>query len=125
MKQIHLATIPLRDRHGRTRAVAIVDPERVDELRQHRWSLALTGHAVRNERAAGRAKTILMHRQLLGLEAGGPPRVEHRNGDPLDNRVENLTVSKRWLGNLAASDPALLDLALRLRSNRPITGEGA
>jgi hypothetical protein len=36
-----------------------------------------------------------MHREILGLEHGDPTEVDHRNGDPLDNRRQNLRVVSR------------------------------
>lgn len=66
-------------------AFALVDPEWFDVLSRHKWSLA--GN---DTRKYARARAGYMHR----IVAAAPPDkvVDHINGDPLDNRAENLRV---------------------------------
>ena len=71
---------------------ATVDDEDFESLSKHRW-FAVSGrglfYAVRTVRAGRSKKTIRMHRELLGM----PPGLlvcDHRNGNSLDNRRENL-----------------------------------
>lgn len=83
------AHLPLRDRHGSVRAHAVVDAEDVEWLSRWRWGLHVRGYVVR---PLGR-QSVLMHRELLGLEHGDGLEGDHRNGDRLDNRRENLRVA--------------------------------
>jgi hypothetical protein len=86
--------IPLRARDGSIRAYAIVDAADADWVNQWRWSLLNHGsYARRRETVDGRQKTILLHRELLGL-----PRVkdgrrgDHIDRDTLNDRRSNLRV---------------------------------
>jgi hypothetical protein len=83
--------IPLRTRDGRVRAYALVDADDLPGLSAWRWSYS-GGAAVRAVRIDGRSRTVLMHRQIMGLEHGDPREVDHRNADRLDNRRSNLRV---------------------------------
>jgi hypothetical protein len=61
-----------------------------DELSKYHWFKTNSGYAFRNKvRENG---TILMHREILGLEGGNKLQCDHINGDKLDNRRENLRV---------------------------------
>ncbi|MFK0299981.1 HNH endonuclease signature motif containing protein [Brevundimonas sp. NPDC090276] len=63
----------------------LVDDEDYDLLSQHSWS-ASTGYARRSVMGA----SIAMHRQLMHPAQGLV--VDHKNGNPLDNRKDNLRV---------------------------------
>lgn len=78
--------------------VAIVDDEDYDALSRYRW-YCLKGknsdtlfYACRSaseaERLAGAQKFIKMHRQILNAPPG--QRIDHENGDGLDNQRHNL-----------------------------------
>jgi len=66
----------------------LVDAADFEWLSAWRWRLTSRGYAVRGE---GR-RNVYLHRELLGLERGDGLEGDHRNGDPLDNRRENLRV---------------------------------
>jgi hypothetical protein len=83
--------IPLRDRDGRLITVAVVDESDYDRINRHRWSL-MGGVARRGVQIAGRHRSILMHREVVGATFGDGLAVEHVNGNKLDNRRGNLRV---------------------------------
>jgi hypothetical protein len=78
-------TIPLMARDGSIRAEATVDA--ADYAPLTRWSWHLHGSY------AGRTGSVLMHRELLGLQPGDGLTGDHINGDKLDNRRSNLRVA--------------------------------
>lgn len=83
-RDCEIRTIPLTQ--GK---VAIVDADDYEWLSQWEWyanKIDRTYYAVRNKI---RSK-ILMHREILGLKCGDNVKTDHRNGDGLDNRRENL-----------------------------------
>jgi hypothetical protein len=86
--------IPLCDKAGATRGVALVDEADLDVVGVYRWHLHPDGYAVRKTpRGSGNRASVRMHRELLGL-VGRDRRtqVDHINGDKLDNRRSNLRV---------------------------------
>lgn len=71
----------------------IVDDEFYDELCKHRWTIN-SGYASRKVKhidgTPGKMMHVYMHRVLLGLKYGERKSVDHRNGNKLDNRLENI-----------------------------------
>jgi hypothetical protein len=103
--------VPIRDRNGSVIAEAIVDPEDHERISAHRWCLHHRGSPVRGVRRNGRVEHLSMQRAVLGLPPYGGPRVLHRNGNQLDNRRANLTVSSSWLAARILSHPHLREVA--------------
>jgi hypothetical protein len=73
--------------------ITLVDAADAPVLRQWTWHALPRRHgrgwyAVRWEHAAGRQRTIYLHRQILDAPPGRD--VDHINGDTLDNRRANL-----------------------------------
>lgn len=74
--------------------VALVDDTDYDQVSRFSWCATRVGrrfYAVRTEQRGGRRRTVLMHRWLMT-----PPahlEVDHRNGNGLDNRRENLRIA--------------------------------
>jgi hypothetical protein len=64
----------------------LVDEEDFDYLNQWRWRINTNGYAVKGESISRN----LMHRILLNDPIN--LQVDHRNGDKLDNRKENLRI---------------------------------
>jgi hypothetical protein len=81
--------IPLHDRSGAVVTHAIIDPtdERLCELS---WYRNPSGHVVSLQHQATQARMLTLGREVLGLAYGDPLKVEHINGNLLDNRRGNL-----------------------------------
>jgi hypothetical protein len=86
--------IPLRARDGSVRAYTLVDDEDFLRFGGLRWALHSQGYAYRQRSRAGGlpARTLLLHRLIMGLEHGDPREVDHKNRDRLDCRRHNLRV---------------------------------
>jgi hypothetical protein len=70
---------------------ALVDDSHFAALNKHKWHCESSGgYAVRHVREEGKVRRISMHRLLMGEPAG--MEVDHRNGDRLDNRLNNLRI---------------------------------
>jgi hypothetical protein len=104
-------------------ARAIVDDDDYLEVAQHKWMLSSRGYAVRSDyigKIDGKYtdKTVCMHRQILGAPDGLD--VDHKNGDKLDNRRENIRVCTRSfnLANIHTPNGSkLLPRGVTLNSN--------
>lgn len=76
---------------------ALVDPADMKELSgykwQARWARCTKSFYASRNLPAPLEGTILMHRQILGLKNLDPLRVDHINGDTLDNRRSNLRLA--------------------------------
>lgn len=81
---------------------AIVDDSDYQWLSQWKWCAFAQGRdkfrAVRGARENGRYKSVLMHRAIMQPSPG--MTVDHINGNPLDNRRENLRVCEHGLNLL-------------------------
>lgn len=60
-------------------------------LGQHKWFFDRDGYVRRSWKEGGRVRNGFLHRIVLGL-APGDGRVDHKSGDKLDCRRENLRV---------------------------------
>lgn len=70
------------------RGVFLVDGEDFEEVKRFNWCISTYGYIVRR----GEGGIVWLHRSLLGLEKGDKRRVDHINGDRLDNRRSNLRI---------------------------------
>jgi AP2 domain-containing protein/HNH endonuclease len=78
--------------------VAIVDDSDYAELMKYKWCAHRkknAWYAVRAIYPGGKYRTVLMHQQLLGFPARDGLQVDHKNGDGLDNRRDNLRPATR------------------------------
>lgn len=75
-------------------ASALVDAEDYERLSEHRWNRDRKGYAKRNgKKVVGEPRrTIMMHREIMGLSPGDGVETDHINRIPLDNRKSNLRV---------------------------------
>ena len=73
--------------------VAIVDDEDYERLtrRKRKWKLSTTGYAVRIRTVEGQRFNEHMHRLVINAPDG--LYVDHINGNPLDNRKDNLRLA--------------------------------
>lgn len=72
---------------------AIVDDADYERLAAYRWYFT-AGYAIRKVGPWRQPYQLLMHRDILGLQKGDGRIVDHINGNPLDNRRENLRVCR-------------------------------
>ncbi len=70
------------------RGTVLLDPDDEAFASQWRWLVGTNGYA---QRTSGR-RTLFLHRELMGLEYGDGRMVDHRNGNRLDCRRENLRI---------------------------------
>ena len=78
---------------------AIVDDSDFDWLNRHKWTYHSNGYAMRSCGSSGpkKRKYIFMHRDIINPAAG--ISVDHRNGNRIDNRRENLRVATQSQNN--------------------------
>ena len=88
--------IPLYARDGSIRAQALVDDADIGELCKHYWHLDSKGYVYRHNWSHNQDHPIRMHRQIMGV-TNPVVKVDHINGDPLDNRRANLRVGSQGL----------------------------
>lgn len=86
--------IPLRNRKGEVIAHTIVDDADFGWLNQWIWSLHSNGRVYRHVSKGGRSTMPLIHRVIVGATSPSI-EVDHINGNPLDNRRENLRLCTR------------------------------
>ena len=70
--------------------VAIVDDEDFERLNQFKWYAHKSRHCFYAGRNSIKRKTIKMHREILSIQ--NSMKIDHRNGNGLDNRKENLRI---------------------------------
>lgn len=93
MKEFDYRIIQLANNKGTT----LVDADSFEELNEYRWYRSSSGYTVRNTRKDesinGIRRTILMHREIMGLPRSGRSSViDHVNGNKLDNRRSKMRI---------------------------------
>lgn len=72
----------------------LLDDEDYEEMSVWSWNISWKGYAIRTERAGGK-RTIYLHREVAkraGIKIGSK-QVDHRDGDKMDCRRENLRIA--------------------------------
>jgi hypothetical protein len=91
---VEVCGLPVKIKGGGIR-YALVDPYVFAYLNDYRWRANSRGYVYRylavDERGEVTSEKFL-HRIILGLEKGDRREGDHINGDPLDNRRENLRI---------------------------------
>lgn len=75
----------------RARHLFLIDAEDLPKISEFKWSVSSDGDGRMYVSTRIEGKKIYLHRFLL--EAPDGQRVDHRNGDPLDNRKANLRLA--------------------------------
>jgi hypothetical protein len=76
--------------------VALVDDDRFEELNAFKWYASYDGwnwYASRSDHSNGGQRTVLMHRQVMGLQRGDKRQVDHKDGDGLNNMLDKLRIA--------------------------------
>lgn len=74
---------------------SVVDTEDYERLSRYRWCATYykglgAYYACRSDTSSGKRRTVLMHREILGLVPGDGLHGDHINRNTLDNRRANL-----------------------------------
>jgi hypothetical protein len=72
--------------------VALVDDADYALVSQYTWRINEKGYAVAHICTDGKRLNVRMHRLIMGLRNGDHRRTDHRSGDRLDNRRNNLRI---------------------------------
>jgi len=87
---------------------AVIDFEDLDKVRNYWWYLGTLGYVYTQIKVGRKWKTRHLHYIILGITPKPGYNVHHKNGDPMDNRKDNL----EYLTTIEHG-------ATRIRSNSP------
>lgn len=73
------------------KGIALIDDENYEYLSEFSWGLHPKGYARRTKYVNGKSVTVLMHREIMGVDAG--IFVDHKDGNKLNNRKNNLRIA--------------------------------
>jgi hypothetical protein len=89
--------VPIFNSTGEVVARVLLDPEDAVWACQHRWGRDPNGYVRRRVYTGAYVRRHAGHevlsRRIMGLQTGDPRRVDHINGDKLDNRRSNLRIA--------------------------------
>lgn len=86
-----MKNVPVKMGHFRASKRALVDDEDYEKVMGYKWKEHMHGYAVADtgSRSNGTRKWIRMHHLIAGKAPNGKV-TDHINGNPLDNRKDNL-----------------------------------
>ncbi len=87
--------IRMFNKKGEWTYTTIVDKEDYELVRQYKWGTSKNQHGVLDVRTNRKVGLIPLSRMLMDLSKGDKTEVDHKNGDRLDNRRENLRLCDR------------------------------
>lgn len=76
--------------------ITLIDDDAEIIFNQHSWCLDGKGYVCRDERIGKRTFRVYLHRYVYAMNFGAIPEkmeIDHINGIPLDNRLENLRLA--------------------------------
>lgn len=85
-----MKTIPLTQ--GK---ITLIDNKNFNGFSRHKWRTQKGRHtfyAAREVNKNGKRKSVYMHREVLGLKFGDGIKSDHKDGDGLNSRRENLRI---------------------------------
>ncbi len=81
----------MREIHLSNGGVIVVDDDVYETVAAYKWRRDARGYARRVTSQRGKEVTLMLHRVILGAVDGDV--VDHVNGNPLDNRRQNLRLA--------------------------------
>jgi hypothetical protein len=82
--------------------VALVDDEDFELVSQWKWCVLRGKYTWYAVRGCADGKSVLLHREILGLSAGMGDYVDHKDGDGLNNQRSNLRIATQSQNNANA-----------------------
>lgn len=71
---------------------SLIDDDDFEKVNAKKWSVSHLGRAKGMHKLNGKWKYVFMHRFIMNFPDG---QIDHKNGDCLDNRKENLRICDR------------------------------
>ena len=94
--------------------VALVDDEDFELVSQWKWCAMRGKHTWYAVRGCADGKSVLMHREIFGADAGVKCQIDHKDGNGLNNKRENLRIATQSQNNANARN--------RLNTSSPYKG---
>lgn len=94
--------LPIYRRSEGVVAFSLVDRNDFGRLNKHKWYICYRGfqtYARRVEYRRGRQVNIFLHREVLNAKPDDP-LIDHKNGNGLDNRKENLRFTNKSVNRI-------------------------
>lgn len=76
----------------------LIDDKDIDLVTKSHWNLSGNGYVVRHAKKDNKYTKVYLHREILNPDNG--VYVDHINGNPLDNRRQNLRLCNKSQNNI-------------------------